>query len=216
MQEGRSPGPGLAGEFPVAARDSMTVPADSILGTQVLYTIVGGKVVYQATDGGAAAQPDPGPKEAAMTLSISSPAFAAGGTIPVKYTCSGDQTIPPLSWSGVPEGAGSLALIVDDPDAPSGTFVHWVVYGIPAGASGIPESGPAPAGSVAGTNGARKTGYFGPCPPKGHGPHHYHFKLFALDSAFSHSPGATEDALVKAMRGHVLAQGETVGVFERK
>ena len=208
--------PGMDADIAVLSRDIMTVPADSILGTQVLYTIVGGKVVYQATDGGATATPDPTAQEASMTLAISSPAFPAGGTIPTKYTCSGAQTIPPLSFSGVPLGAGSLALIVDDPDAPSGTFVHWVVYGIPPTADGIPEGGPAPAGSVAGTNGAKKTGYVGPCPPKGHGPHHYHFKLFALDGAFSHAPGATEDALVKAMRGHVLAQGETIGVFERK
>jgi Raf kinase inhibitor-like YbhB/YbcL family protein len=151
-----------------------------------------------------------------MTLTISSPAFAAGGAIPAKYTCSGDQMIPPLAWSGVPQGAGSLALIMDDPDAPSGTFVHWVVYGIPANVSGIGEGGPVPAGSVAGTNDARRTGYVGPCPPKGHGPHHYHFKLFVLDAGFSHAPGATEDALVQAMRGHVLASAEWVGVFERK
>ncbi len=194
--------PGKDADIAVLSRDIMTVPADSILGTKVLYTIVGGKVVYA--------------EDVPMTLTISSPAFPASGTIPAKYTCSGNQTVPPLSWSGVPQGAGSLALIMDDPDAPSGTFVHWVVYGMPPSASGIPEGGPAPGGSVAGTNGARKTGYVGPCPPRGHGPHHYHFKLFALDSAFSHAPGATEAALLEAMRGHVLAQGETIGVFERK
>ncbi len=210
--------PGKYADITVLSRNIMTVSPDSILGTKVLYTIVGGKVVYRNEAAGAEAAVSAAgtqEEEPSMTLRISSSAFAEGGAIPAKYTCSGTATIPPLTWSGVPDDAGSLALIVDDPDAPGGTFVHWVVYGISPKVTGIPEGGPAPAGSVGGTNSTGKTGYFGPCPPKGHGPHHYHFKLFALDRSFSPAPGATEAVLAKAMQGHVLAEGETVGMFGR-
>lgn len=211
--------PGKDADIVVLSRDIMTVPPDSILGTRVLYTIVGGRVVYR-NDAAAAGARNPGSnangEDSAMALQISSSAFSQGGAIPTRYTCSGDQTIPPLAWSGVPDSTGSLALIVDDPDAPSGTFVHWVLYGIPAATTAIPEGGPAPSGSIEGTNSTKKTGYLGPCPPKGHGPHHYHFKLYALDAGFSLGPGASKEALVEAMEGHVLARGETVGTFERK
>ncbi len=211
--------PGKYADIVVLSRDIMTVPADSILGTRVLYTIVGGKVVYRNEEAGAGAADGTAgtnTEDTSMTLQIASSAFDEGGAIPAKYTCSGDQTIPPLAWSGVPHDAASLALIVDDPDAPSGTFVHWVLYGIPTAVTAVSEGGPAPSGSIDGTNGAKKTGYLGPCPPKGRGPHHYHFKLYALDGGFSLAPSATEDALVKAMGGHVLARGETVGTFERE
>ena len=210
--------PGKYADIAVLSRDIMTVPPDSILGTKVLYTIVGGKVVYRSEEAAAGAgnsTSSPNAEDSSMTLRVSSSAFSDGGAIPTKYTCSGDQTIPPLAWSGVPDSAASLALIVDDPDAP-GTFVHWVLYGIPAATAAIPEGGPVPSASIEGTNSAKKTGYLGPCPPKARGPHHYHFKLYALDGGFSLSAGASKEALVKAMDGHVLAQGETVGIFERK
>ncbi len=148
-------------------------------------------------------------------LHVSSSAFPDSGTIPTRYTCAGTATIPPLAWSGVPAGAASLALMVVDTDVP-GTFVHWVAYRIPPTDAGVPEGGPPPAGSVAGVNSTGHDGYFGPCPPRGDAPHHYHFRLFALDSSFSLAPGATGKALLGAMQGHVLARGETVGTFGRR
>lgn len=210
---------GSEADIAVLARDSMTTSPDSIPAAEVLYAIIGGKVIYksQADKGVTRSAPSDSaaPEGASETLHVSSPAFPNGASIPAEYTCSGPGTIPPLSWSGVPTEAGSLALIVDDPDAPSGTFVHWVAYGIPPTATGVPRGGPLPAGSVSGVNSTRHAGYFGPCPPKGNGPHHYHFKLYALDGSFSLAPGATKATLLAAMKGHVLAAGETVGVFER-
>ena len=152
-----------------------------------------------------------------MTLSISSPAFAAGMAIPAAYTCKGKGISPPLAWSEAPEGARSYALIMDDPDAPSGTFVHWVIYNIPASAKGLPESvsGAAtlPDGSLQGSNSAGRTGYTAPCPPSG--THRYFFKLYALDSVLDLASGASKDALLKAMQGHVLAQGELMGTVAK-
>jgi len=151
-------------------------------------------------------------------ISISSTAFPEGGTIPERYTCNGDGKSPPLSWSGVPTSASTLALIVDDPDAPAGVFTHWVVYNLPAKLSALPEGFPPtptlPNGGRQGLNGLGRVGYKGPCPPPGP-PHHYHFKLYALALSLRLGSDADARAVSTAMQGHVLARGETVGLFGR-
>jgi Raf kinase inhibitor-like YbhB/YbcL family protein len=136
-------------------------------------------------------------------LSIASPAFSHQGRIPQKHTCDGADVNPPLSIADVPEKARSLALIVDDPDAPAGTWVHWVVWNIGPGTKEIPENS-VPQGALQGTNDFRKPGYGGPCPPSG--THRYFFKLYALDASLSLKSGATKAELEKAMKGHFLAQ----------
>ena len=137
--------------------------------------------------------------------------------IPAKYTCDGANISPPLKWESVPEGTQSIALICDDPDAPMGTFVHWVIYNIPATKSDLAEalpSGPKLGdGSLQGTNGAGRLGYTGPCPPSG--THRYFFKLYALDKVLDLDSGASKDQLLKAMQGHMLAQGELMGTFSK-
>ncbi len=156
-------------------------------------------------------------KEAPMSLSITSTAFAAGQPIPPLYSCRGKNISPPLAWSGAPATTKSFGLILDDPDAPSGTYVHWVIYNIPAASKGLPESVPGSVklgdGSLQGTNSSGGTGYTGPCPPSG--THHYHFKVYALDAVLSLSSGATKEQLLAAMQGHILAQGELVGTFSK-
>jgi hypothetical protein len=159
-----------------------------------------------------------------MALTITSTAFAAGQRIPKKHTGEGADVSPALSWSGIPEGAVELALIMDDPDAPSAEpWVHWVIYKIPASVQGLPEGVPrsdrltAPTGALQGKNSwpSDNLGYRGPMPPPGHGTHHYHFKLYALDAALSAAPGLTKAKLLDAMRGHILAQGELIGTYQR-
>lgn len=153
-----------------------------------------------------------------MTIQITSSAFSEGGKIPQKYTCDGEDASPPLAWSGIPAGTQSLALIADDPDAPVGTWVHWVLYNIPPDLSGLPE-GIAKTASVEdtglqGNNGFRKAGYGGPCPPKGK-PHRYFFKLYALDMILGLEAGASKADLEEAMQGHILAQGQLIGLYGR-
>ncbi len=156
---------------------------------------------------------------AALTMELASPAFAERSAIPVKYTCDGEDLSPPLQWRNVPQGTKSLALIGDDPDAPGRTFVHWVVYNIPPTAEGLPEGVPAAEalsdGARQGTNDFRRIGYGGPCPPAGKS-HRYVFKLYALDVELSLPPGATAQDLVKAMEGHILAEGRLIGMYQRK
>jgi Raf kinase inhibitor-like YbhB/YbcL family protein len=151
-------------------------------------------------------------------LSLQSSAFSDGASIPAKYTCEGADTAPPLSWRGVPANAQSLALIVDDPDAPDPaapkrTWVHWVVYDIPPDADGIPEGGKLPKGSREGTNDWGRTGYGGPCPPIGR--HRYFFKLYALDRPLGDLQAPTKRALLEAMQGHVLAEAQLVGTYQK-
>ena len=153
-----------------------------------------------------------------MELQLSSSAFEEGGTIPQKYTCDGLDASPPLAWSNIPEGTASLALIADDPDAPIGTWVHWILFDIPADRRELPE-GVLKAERVEGigTHGNsswRRPGYGGPCPPAGK-PHSYFFKLYALDATLNLEPGATKQNLEEAMQGHVLAQGELIGIYGR-
>ena len=147
----------------------------------------------------------------ASKLQMSSPAVSDGGTIPTEYTCDGRNQSPPLSWSGVPPDTKSLALTIEDPDAPSGTFVHWMVYDIPRGSNGFK------AGVVDGKEGMNSAGrpaYMGPCPPPGP-PHHYHFSLFALDSNLIVGAEPTAQALRDAMKGHVIESAELIGTFGR-
>jgi len=154
----------------------------------------------------------------AMAFKLSTTAFQPGADIPGKYTCSGADVSPGLNWSDPPAGTQSFALIADDPDAPVGTWVHWVAYDLPAGARQLPEGVPKmdeiAGGGVQGHNDFRKTGYGGPCPPPGK-PHRYFFKLYALDSPLNLKPGATKKAVEQAMQGHILAQAEVMGRFQR-
>jgi Raf kinase inhibitor-like YbhB/YbcL family protein len=154
-----------------------------------------------------------------MALQLSSPAFTHNGPIPTQYTCDADDRSPPLEWTGVPPGAKSLALIVDDPDAPDPkapkmVYVHWVLYDMPPSTTGLPESAASlPAGTREGTNDWKRTGYGGPCPPIGR--HRYFFKLFALDTMLGDLGAATKAELEAAMRGHILDQGELIGTYAR-
>jgi Raf kinase inhibitor-like YbhB/YbcL family protein len=156
-----------------------------------------------------------------MTLVITSPAFPHEGAIPVVHTCEGDDRSPALAWSGVPAGARSLALIVDDPDAPDPkapkmTYVHWVLYDIPRESTGLPEGvgqRALPAGTREGRNDWKRTGYGGPCPPIGR--HRYFFKLYALDTTLPDLGPATKRELEGAMQGHVVAQATLMGTYEK-
>jgi Raf kinase inhibitor-like YbhB/YbcL family protein len=152
-------------------------------------------------------------------MQLSSTAFTEGAPIPAMYTCDATNVSPPLKWSGVPAGAKSLALIVDDPDAPSGTWVHWVLYDLPATASELPEDLPksqyVAGGAKQGLNDFRHLGYGGPCPPHGK-PHRYFFKLYALDALLDLKPGATKQDLERAMEKHILAQAQLMGTYQRK
>jgi Raf kinase inhibitor-like YbhB/YbcL family protein len=147
-------------------------------------------------------------------LELTSSAFQAGQPIPTQFTCDGANQSPPLQWGEPPPGTKSFALVIDDPDAPSGTFRHWGVFDIPASARSIGG------GHRVGTEVANdfgKAGYGGPCPPKGHGPHHYHFKLFALDTDRLEVGANAKIADVEnAAQQHALAQGELIGTYERK
>ena len=155
-----------------------------------------------------------------MPLTLTSPAFKPGAEIPTKHTCEGPDTSPALEWSGVPARAKSLALIVDDPDAPDPaapktTWVHWVLYGIPASAHALPEGGRAlPAGTHEGLNDWKKQGYRGPCPPVGR--HRYFFKLYALDAELRDFGQPTKAQLEQAMEGHVVEKAELVGTYQKK
>ena len=141
-------------------------------------------------------------------LIISSTAFADGQKIPVKYSCDGDDINPPLRVENIPAQAQTLALILEDPDAPRGTFIHWVCWNLPPAAVIDENSQP----GIQGTNSADKTGYKGPCPPKGK-PHHYNFKVFALDKKLDLEGSATHEELEKAMEGHIIAKGELQGLY---
>ena len=151
-------------------------------------------------------------------MELKSSAFEAGGMIPKQYTCDGQDVSPPLSWSDVPNGAKSLALIADDPDAPMGTWVHWVAWNIPATArvleEHVPKRDSLPNGMKQGTSDFRRVGYGGPCPPSG--THRYFFKLYALDSAVTLPPSTTKKDLENVMQGHILQQAELMGKYTRK
>jgi Raf kinase inhibitor-like YbhB/YbcL family protein len=145
-------------------------------------------------------------------LEITSDAFEEAAAIPRRYTCEGENLSPPLSWAGIPEEIRSLALIVDDRDAPVGTFTHWLAWGIDPGAGGLGEGEAAPR---EGLNGFGTSGYAGPCPPPGHGSHRYFFRLHTLDAALDLEPGAAREELERALEGRVLETAELMGTYER-
>lgn len=151
------------------------------------------------------------------TMQLISSAFKNGEPVPTRYTCDGMDVSVPLSWTDPPVGTESFALIMDDPDAPMGTWVHWVLYNIPAGTRELPEGVKPDAtladGSRHGQNSWKRLGYGGPCPPRG--THRYFFKLYALDTVLDLAPGATKETLLKAMAGHILAQVELMGTYRR-
>lgn len=153
-----------------------------------------------------------------MNLTLTSSAFKNGDMIPIRHTCDGEGTSPELSWGQVPEQAKSLALVVDDPDSPSGTYVHWVVYNIPPHTKGLTENIPRQPhltdGTKQGFNNSGHTGYFGPCPHIG--VHRYNFKLYALDTKLELRNEATKNDLEKAMKGHILSETCLMGEYERK
>jgi hypothetical protein len=143
---------------------------------------------------------------------LTSEAFEHGEAIPPRHACEGEDVSPPLAWSDVPDGTRSLALIVDDPDAPTGTFIHWLAWGIDPSSGGLAEGEAAPS---EGRSGFGTTGYRGPCPPAGHGRHRYFFRLFALNAVPEVEPGAGRDELDRALEDHVLEVAELVGTYER-
>ncbi len=152
-------------------------------------------------------------------LKIESKGFSAGGDIPARFTCDGENLSPALSWSAPPKATQSLALVADDPDAPVGTFVHWVLYDLPATTRELPEGVPASAdlagGGRQGSNDFRRVGYGGPCPPPGK-PHRYFFRLYALDRKLGLPAGARRQEVDQAMKGHILEQGEVMGRYQRR
>ena len=149
-----------------------------------------------------------------MTIEVSSPAFESDTIIPKKYTGEGHDISPPLKWSGLPEGTKEIAIICDDPDAPTQKpFIHWVLYKIPADQTGLTEG--ATEGALEGKNDFGRRGYGGCMPPRGHGVHHYHFKVYALDTEVDATAGLSKDELLAAMEGHILDEGELVGTYER-
>jgi Raf kinase inhibitor-like YbhB/YbcL family protein len=154
-----------------------------------------------------------GVTEASRTIDVTSTAFTDGGSLPVTFTADGAGLAPPITWSSVPDAARSLVLIAEDPDAPfPKPFVHWLVYSLPVTTTSIASS---PAGGREGKNSMLKTGYTPAAPPAGHGMHHYHFQVFALDIVLELGEGAGRSALLEAMRNHVIAWGEIVATYER-
>ena len=153
-----------------------------------------------------------------MAIKIASSAFEEGGMIPSQYTCDGSDVSPPLAWSGVPEGAKSLAIISDDPDAPMGTWVHWVIFNIPPDTAELPENVPPgpelPSGARQGETDFGRIEYGGPCPPGG--THRYFFRIYALDVMLDLEAGATKTELLDAMEGHILDEGELMGKYQRQ
>ena len=164
---------------------------------------------------------EPSAEPAPEPFALSSPAFEAGGGIPVRYTCDGKSLSPPLRWSHAPEGTRSFALICDDPDAVKVvgyTFIHWVIFNVPASADslgeGVPPKPGLADGSRQGKNSTSRIGYIGPCPPQGD--HRYFFRLYALDAVLDLEPGVSAEQLRKAMEGHVLARAELMVVYRRQ
>lgn len=150
----------------------------------------------------------------AMGFTIDSSAFTAGSFIPSRYTCEAEDVSPPLSWHNIPSKTKSLALIVDDPDAPRGTWVHWVVFNLPATITALTEAADLPAGAINGKNSWHTNGYRGPCPPQGI--HRYFFKLYALDTLLKLDAHADKAAVLSAMQGHVIVKSELMGKYQKE
>ena len=186
-------------------RGTLTVPVDAVLGGHEILVEGGSSRAFTV-------------KEAPVTLAISTGAFANGEAIPLRYTCDGEDISPALSWTAGPPGTETFAMIVDDPDAPGGSWVHWVVFDIPAGRLELREAQPKspslPGGGVQGSNSWGDTGYSGPCPPRGPD-HTYRFFLFALDFSLDLSPGASSGEAFAAMAGHILEGTSITGTYGR-
>ena len=182
--------------------------------TFYLLVSLAGLYFFKGTTDGVCAKTRGGAK---MAITITSTAFTDGSMIPRDYTCDGMDISPPMAWADVPEGTKSLAIICDDPDAPMGTWVHWVLFNIPATVNELPQSMPPDKvlenGARHGINDFRKFGYGGPCPPGG--THRYYFKLYALDIELMQEPGLTKAELLKAMKGHILGKGQLMGRYKR-
>ncbi len=174
-------------------------------------------ITLAAACSGNGGEETPNEEEVPIMIQITSTAFAEGEPIPQQYTCDGDDISPPLTWTNIPDGTQSLALINDDPDAPRGAWVHWVVYAIPPDVTELEAAIPADEtlenGARQGINDFRRIGYGGPCPPRGN-PHHYLFKLYALDAALDLAPGATKAELEEAMEGHILEETILIGTYQ--
>ena len=157
---------------------------------------------------------------AKATIEVTS-AFKSGEHIPKHFSGEGENVSPAVKWSAVPEGTRELVLLVHDPDAPRGDFVHWVLYNIPPQMNSLPENVSKTdkpqeiPGAAQGVNSGGQLGYMGPMPPRGHGMHHYHFQVFALDKALDLKPGLTRDEVMSKIKGHIIASGELVGTYER-
>ncbi len=177
-----------------------------------------GMMLVAAALAGCRAGPLPKPTGQETALTLTSPAFDPEQAIPARYTCDGEDISPPLAWGDPPPGTQSLALIAEDPDAPLGTWVHWVLYNLPAASRSLQEgvAGEAdrPDGSRQGKNSGGRLGYSGPCPPSG--THRYFFRLYALDARLDLAAGASKNQVLEAVQGHVLAQGELMGTYARK
>jgi Raf kinase inhibitor-like YbhB/YbcL family protein len=157
-----------------------------------------------------------------MAITVTSPAFESGQPIPKKHACDGQDVSPALKWSALPKDTASIAVIMDDPDAPPGTWVHWVLFNLPGDSKGLEEGVPKkenlPNGAVQGRSWGvdefERNGYSGPCPPPGK-PHHYHFKVYALDRKLDLKPTATKHDVLISAKGHILAEGDLVGTYKR-
>jgi len=148
-----------------------------------------------------------------MDFKLKVSAFEYGSKIPSKYTCNGNDVSPPIAWENPPEGTESFVLIVDDPDAPSGTFTHWILWNLPKDKRSLEEN---TSEGTPGRNDFGKVGYRGPCPPRGHGPHRYFFKLYAIDiPSLNLKKGSPRSSLEKAMEGHIIKKAEYMGIYER-
>ncbi len=172
-----------------------------------------------ACGGDASATPaNSGPQATPVAFPLTSEAFKDGADIPARFTCDGDNASPQLTWSDLPLDTKSLALIADDPDAPSGTFNHWVLFNLPSYSKGltddVPKTDKLDSGALQGRNSFGQIGYSGPCPPFG-SVHHYHFQLYALDSNLDLKAGATKAQVLAKMEGHVVGRAELIGLFKR-
>lgn len=186
-------------------------PALAVLALSLLLALAACSAQPTAPPAGPQAKGEP------ITFTLQSPAFGEGDTIPRRYTCEGEDVSPELRWQDAPANAQSFALIMDDPDAPSRTFTHWVLFDIPSDRTSLSEGLPAGDIGTAGQNGFGTAGYGGPCPPPGHGPHRYFFTLYALDTdTLNLSSGTSRAEVEQALKGHVIGQAQLMGRYERK
>jgi Raf kinase inhibitor-like YbhB/YbcL family protein len=193
------------------------VPARAIVRLAVWGVALWAAATFAVACSASEATPAP-TAEGEATLSVTSPAFRDEDRVPLKHTCEGEDVSPALQWGQPPDGAQSLALVVDDPDAPRGIFTHWVVFNLPTGSRGLPEAasngGQVPAGALQGKNDFGRAGYGGPGPPPGP-THHYRFTLYALDITLDLTPGANVGQVSGAMEGHILARGLLTGIYRQ-